>query len=199
MEHVCGFAGPAMFSTRVDFDFLEDNIPDWMHNLARVFLMLIAVICGTLGNSYRAKAWAGMDRRHRAECELFGIFPEVWLGRKEKLPDDVRAALLRPTDAEIDTAYRAALERMLRAVGESPNGMLVNDLRARVVQIRTRLRQPGDFFYTPSQLNPLPWRLTPTAFDQVDSRIHNMSFPHNTEPVISSEGDTMIWVRVIAC
>ena len=190
LEHTCGFAGPAMFSKRVDFDFQGDNIPDWMHNLANVFIMLIAIICGAVGNSFRAKAWAAKnyDRKHRAECELFDIFPEVWLGRKEKLDDDVRAVLLRPTDEEIARATRPVLVRMARAVGESTNNLLVDSLRAKVVEIRTRLRQPGDFFYTPLQPKPLPWRLSKSAFNQVDQRILNMSFPHNTSTVTTPDG-----------
>ena len=43
LTHVCGFAGPAMFDKRVNFDFKAENIPDWMHNLGRVFLMVLMI------------------------------------------------------------------------------------------------------------------------------------------------------------
>lgn len=190
LEHACGFAGPAMFSKRIDFDFQGDNIPDWMHNLANVFIMLITIVCGAVGNSFRARAWASgnYDRRHRAECELFNIFPEVWLGRKEKLDEDVRDALLQPTDEEIARATRPVLERIARAVGESTNDLLVDDLRAKVVEIRMRLRQPGDFFYTPLQPNPLPWRLSqgaPHSLTRAPHRRIHSSAHHTTPPHIA--------------
>jgi hypothetical protein len=191
LEHMCGFTGPAMFSNRIDFDFQSENIPDWMHNLANVFLMLMEIMCGANGNSFRAKAWASndCDRRHRAECELFNIFREVWLGRKEKLAEDVRTTLLQPTDADIASTTRPVLERMARVVGEKTNGLTVAEVREKVVRIRTELRQPGDYFYTPLKPNPLPWRLSREAFDQVDKRICNMSFPHNTPSVIAPDGN----------
>lgn len=191
LEHVCGFQGLAMFSNRIDFDFQGENIPDWMHNLANVFLMLIGIVCGAHGKSFRAQDWASKnyDRRHRAECELFNIFPEVWLGRKEKLAEDVRAALLQPTDAEIARTTRPVLQRMARAVGERTNELSVGEVREKVIRIRTELRQPGDYFYTPLKPNPLPWRLSREAFDQVDKRICNMSFPHNTPSVFTPDGN----------
>ena len=185
-----------MFSKRVDFDFLKDNIPDWMHNLARVFLMIMDIVLGGLGGSKRAKAWQGMDRRHRAECELFDIFPSVWLDQKVKLADDVRAALLQPSNEDIDTALRASLERFVRAVGVNPNDMLIGELRAKVIEIRNQLRQPGDFFYFPGKPSPLPWRLTPEAFEVVDERIHNMVFPHGVDRLVK-EG--LFGRRVWAC
>ena len=148
--------------------------------------MLINVICGGLGDTSRAKAWraANYDRRHRAECELFGIFPSVWLEQTEELSADVRDALLRVTDADIASATRPTLELWCRAVGEDPRGLLVDDLRQKINQLFVRIRQPGPFVFTPQQLNPLPWRLTAEAFSQVDKRVCSMIYPNNTEAVV---------------
>lgn len=175
-----------MFSARPDFDFKSENIPEFMHNLGRVFLMVMDIICGGLGGTSAAKAWQnkGMDRRHRAECELFGIFESVWLDRLETLPDDVRAALLQPTDEEVAAATRTVLERWAHAVGENTRGLLVAAVREKVMSIRGKLRQPGPFLYAPANESPLPWRLTPDAFKEVDQRIRNMIFPHNTETLV---------------
>ncbi len=181
--HMCGFAGPAMFSKRIDFDFKLDNIPDCMHNLGRVFTMIMDILLGGLGNPYRAKEWTGKDAQHRAECELFGIHPSVWT-QAVKLEDDVRAALLQPDDEDINTALRAVLERFVRAVGVNPTNILVPELRAMVIELRTKLRRPGDYFYLPAKPAPLPWRLTPQALADVDRRIHNMVFPHNTDRLV---------------
>ena len=180
LAHVCGFAGPAMFSKRVDFDFKADNIPDWMHNLGRVFIMVLEVICGGHGANSRAARWTGRDAKHRAECELFGIFPSTWVGQRQ-LPDDVRSVLRQVTDDQIDSATRVSLERWSRAVGQRTNGVLVEDLRRRVFEFMRRVRLPDPFFYIPLKPSPLPWRLTADAFAQVDERITNMVFPHGTE------------------
>ena len=186
LKHVCGFAGPAMFHKRVDFDFKSENIPDWMHNLGRVFLMLINIIFGSLGITTRAKQWAaaGYDHRHRAECEIFGIFPSVWLEKTHELPRDVRAALLSVTDADIATATRPKLELWCRAVGENPRGVLVGELRQKVGRLFVRIRQPGPFVCAPRQLNPLPWRLTSAAFTQVDRRVCSMIYPPGIKAVV---------------
>ena len=176
-----------MFHRRVDFDFKSENIPDWMHNLGRVFLMLINIICGALGTTTRAKQWAtaGYDHRHRAECELFEIFPSIWLEQTNEIPDDVRAALLRVTDADIATATRPTLELWCRAVGENPRGVLVDELRQKVGRLFVRIRQPGPFVFTPQQLNPLlPWRLSAAAFTQVDRRVCSMIYPPGIEAVV---------------
>ena len=84
-----------------------------MHNLKNVFVMVLNIICGGLGGNSRAKAWqkAGYDQRHRAECEIFGIFEDIWLGQTRELAPDVRAALLRVTDEDVRDATRPVLER----------------------------------------------------------------------------------------
>ena len=180
-----------MFSKRVDFDFERDNIPDWMHNLARVFIMILAIICGTHGDTSRASAWAaaGYDRRHRAECEIFGIFPSVWLDQMQELPEDVRAVLLGVTDVDIASARRPLLERWCRACGENPRGILIDDLRIKVIELIRRVRQPAPFMYEPKHLPPLPWRLTDAAFEEVDHRICNLVFPHSTETLVRNGKD----------
>ena len=186
LNHVCGFAGPAMFHKRVDFDFQDENIPDWMHNLGRVFLMVLNIIFGALGDTTRAKTWsaANYDHRHRAECELFGIFPSVWLDQIEEMPEDVRAELLKVTDADIASATRPTLELWYRAMGENPRGMLVGDLRQRVGRLFVRVRQPVPFMFTPRQQNPLPWRLTAAEFKEVGRRVCSMVYPHKIEAVV---------------
>ena len=183
-----------MFSKRVDFDFERDNIPDWMHNLARVFIMILMIICGSHGNTSRASAWAaaGYDRRHRAECEIFGIFPSVWLDQLQELPEDVRAVLRRVTDADIANASRPLLERWFRAVGEDPRGLLVEELRTKIIEVIRRVRQPEPFMYKPKHPPPLPWRLTAAAFKEVDHRICNLVFPHNTETVVRDGNSSIL-------
>ena len=183
LQHVCGFSGAPMLSKRIGFDWVLDNIAEWMHALGRVFIFTANLIVGPNGSSSRALKWSkkGKDRKHRVECEQLGIFPSVWIGRRKKLTDAQREALLQPTDADIANTTRPGLERWARAVGENPKDLSVGELRAKIMEIRQRLRQPADYYFTPLQLGRLPWRLTREAFDEVDRRILRMVFPHNTE------------------
>lgn len=185
-RHVCGFAGPPMFDKRVGFDYVLDNIPEPMHLFARLFTFFANIIGGGRGKSTRAKSWRDrqMDQKHREECETLGIFPQVWPGRRKSLSDFARSTLLEPTDGDIARMRRPLLERWLRSVGVSSQGLLVGDLRRRVMQIRRQLRQPGEYTFTPLKPAPLPWRLTPAGFKEVDKRVLAMVFPCNTERVI---------------
>lgn len=186
--HVCGFAGPPMFDKRIGFDFVLDNIPEPMHVFPRIFIFFANIICGGRGKSTRAKSWRdrNMDQKHREECETLGIFPQVWPGRRKTLSDFARSTLLEPTDHDIVKMRRPLLERWLRTVGVSSKGLLVGDLRRRVMQIRRQLRQPGEYTFTPLKPAPLPWRLTPLGFKEVDKRVLAMVFPCNTERVIKN-------------
>ena len=73
------------------------------------------------------RAAAGYDRRHREECEIFDIFPSVWIDQLQELPEDVCAVILRVTDEDITSATRPLLERWFRAVGGNPRGLLVDE------------------------------------------------------------------------
>ena len=184
--HVCGFAGPPMFNKRIGFDWVLDGIPEPMHLFARVLRFYTSIIRGGRGSSTKAKSWRDrqMDLKHRQECQHLGIFEELWPGRMVRLSDSVRTALMAPTHGDIARMTRPVLERWLKAVGETTRGLLVGDLRRRVMQIRRQLSQPGDFMFTPLKPSPLPWQLTQTGFDAVDARIKGLVFPHNTERVL---------------
>ena len=186
-----------MFHKLVDFCFRSHNIPDWMHNLGRVFIMFLELICGGHGGNSRAVRWqsAGYDRKHRAECEMFGIFRATWL--EQKLPDDVHAALRQVTDDQIATATRVDLERWAKAVGARTAGILVETLREKEFGLINKVRQPGPYLYTPNPPAPLPWRLTATAFDEVDRRIVNLIFPHSTENLVRNGRQVCVCMRVL--
>ena len=183
-----------MFSKLTNFDFRQHNVPDWMHNLKCIFEMVLDIICGGHGGTARAKAWNSKrsDQRHRAECELFGIFEAVWLNQRRELPADVREALLRVTDDDVRGAIRVTLERWCRAVGEDTSGLLVGELRTKVFNFLQELRQVGTLFYTPKEPEPLPWRLTSAAFAEVDKRILNIAFPHDVSTVIDHKGISLV-------
>ena len=193
LNHVCGFASDPMFDQRVDFDYVLDSATDWMHLLGRLFRFFVDVIFGGRGPSSRAKKWSasGKDQKHRVECQMLGLFRAIW-PVEQKLSDEQREALLRPTDDDILHATRTNLERWAHAVGEDTRGLLVNDLVLRVMQIRQRLRQPGDYFFLPRRPVPLPWRVSLEAFNEVDRRIRAMVYPHNTERVINKDGRSFL-------
>lgn len=186
LMHVCGFAGPPMFDKRIGFDFTLDSIPEPMHLFPRIFLFYTNVICGGLGKSTRAKSWRDrkMDEKHRHECAELGIFPEIWPQRMQRLSDADRAALLTPTDEDIERMTRPLLERWLRVVGERTSGLHVPVLKRRIAEIRRQLQQPGDFMFRPRTPSHLPWRLTRVGFNAVDERVRSLVFPLNTERVL---------------
>ena len=200
LMHVCGFAGLPMFSNRLGFDWVLDNIPDPMHLLGRMFIFFGTITCGGHGKSKRAQAWRDKqkDKRHREECEQLDIFPSVWPSFMHKLTDDVRAALMTPTDEDIAGAPRAFLVRWLDMVDESSNGLLVEAVRQRVMEVREQLRQPADYMYAPRTPTPLPWRLTRDGFDTVDRRIVSMVFPANTERVVK-DGKSFLRAPAAIC
>ena len=193
LQHVCGFTGQPMLSLRIGFDYILDNIAEWMHALARVFVFFVAIIFGSHGGSSRAANWASrcMDSKHRIECERLDIFPIVWPNRRIKLTDDQRAALLQPSDADVAGTTRPELERWAHSIGEKTSDLSMDELRAKVMNIRRRLRQPEDYFFVPTSPAQLPWRLSRTAFDQVDRRVLRMVFPHNTESLVK-DGRTFL-------
>lgn len=188
LQHVCGFSGTPMFHKRVGFDYVLDTVPEPMHLFPRIFLFYANILCGGIGQSTRAKSWRDkkMDVKHREECERLNIFPEVWTGHMHRLSDSVRAVLLTPTDADIARMPRRNLELWLHKVGETTSGLLVGDLRRRIMRIRVQLRQPGDFLFRPRNPTHLPWRLTATGFQQVDKRIKSLVFPLCTERVLKN-------------
>ena len=96
----------------------------------------------------------------------------------------MRTELLKVTDQDIASATRSTLELWYRAMGEDPRGVLVTDLRQRVGRLFVRIRQPGPFVLAQPKRNPLPWRITPEAFKEVDRRVCSMVYPHKTEPVV---------------
>ena len=178
-----------MFSKLINFDFRAQNVPDWMHNLKNVFEMVIDIVFGGHGDTARAKAWKSdnRDRRHRAECELFGIHESVWLNQEQELPADVRETLMRITDDDVRRATRPALVRWCRALGEDTSSLLVAQLRTKVLQCIQQLRA-GTFVYTPKEQTHLPWRLTSAQFVEVDERVDNITFPRCKATVIDQYG-----------
>lgn len=188
LKHVCGFTGSPMLSLRTDFDLMFDNIAEWMHALGRVFVFAVGIMFGSHGESTRAESWSNrrMDVKHRAQCERLGIFPSVWPGRQIKLTDEQRAALLQPTDADVNATTRPQLEKWARAVGVKTSDLLVDALRAKVREIRHRLRQPEDYYFVPRKPAQLPWRLTREGFAEVDRRVLRMVFPHHTESLVKN-------------
>ena len=80
----------------------------------------------------------------------------------------------------------------MKQVGEKTTGLLVGDLRRRVLEIREQLRQPGDYMFKPIKPSPLPWRLSREAFEEVDRRIVCMVFPRNTERVTTKDGRSFL-------
>ena len=183
--HVCGFACVPMMEARLGFDWTLDCLAEWMHALARVFLCFANILFGGRGDSSRAQTFRSKDtdRKQRLECEELNIFPSVWINRQSKLTDRKRDALLAPTDEDITDATRPFLERWLHTVGVNTRDMLRPALVQKVTEIRQQLRQPGDFFFVPRKLAPLPWRLNREAFNDVDRRVLNMILPHNTESI----------------
>ena len=100
-----------MFDRLLGFHYRMHNVGEWAHALARIFIFVVGIVFGGHGTSSRAKSWRSesKDRKHRVECEKLGIFPEVWLNRRETLSDEQREILLRPSDEDIRTCYRAFL------------------------------------------------------------------------------------------
>ena len=66
-----------------NFSWQNQLLPDLMHNLANVCKMILRALVG-YQPSYGAlyAGWGHLtDSRHRAECELLGVFPRVWAGK----------------------------------------------------------------------------------------------------------------------
>ena len=63
-----------------NFSWQNGLLPDLMHNISNVCKMLLRCLVGhkpSYGALYGN--WGHLtDSRHRAECELLGVFPSVW-------------------------------------------------------------------------------------------------------------------------
>ena len=65
-----------------NFSWQKGLLPDPMHNISNVCKMLLRCLVGfktSCGALYAG--WGRLtDSKHRAECELLGVFPSVWRG-----------------------------------------------------------------------------------------------------------------------
>ena len=82
LKHYMGHKGRPLGASMPNFDWQNGLLPDPMHNISNVCKMLLRCLVG-FKTSYGAlyTSWGRLtDSRHRAECELLGIFPRVWRG-----------------------------------------------------------------------------------------------------------------------
>ena len=76
-----GQRGLPMFWLLPNFCYERQSIPDLMHHIARVFLMLATILVGNnkgvSGTLYQS--WNTLtDQRHRIESEILNVFPSIW-------------------------------------------------------------------------------------------------------------------------
>lgn len=82
LKHYMGHKGRPLGASMPNFSWQNGLLPDPMHNISNVCKMLLRCLVG-FKTSYGAlyTSWGRLtDSRHRAECELLGIFPRVWRG-----------------------------------------------------------------------------------------------------------------------
>ena len=83
-----GHKGRPLNAPFPNFSWQNHLLPDQMHNLANVCKMILRVLVGH-SSAYGAlySSWGVLtDYKHRAECELLGVFPRVWNGAGGDLP-----------------------------------------------------------------------------------------------------------------
>jgi hypothetical protein len=79
-----------------NFDFGEMSLPDISHNMSNVTKQLLRLMVGR-GSGGLFQNWKD-DAKHRAECQLHGVFPEVWDGNDGPLPWRLDEAAMREVD-----------------------------------------------------------------------------------------------------
>ena len=78
-EPFMGHKWMPMISNWPGFDWYRLNVPDVMHDVKNFTEMILKVIVGYVAAGCY-KAW-DRDSKHRAECNMHGIFPSVWDGQ----------------------------------------------------------------------------------------------------------------------
>lgn len=81
-----------MFWRLPAFDYAWQNIPDVSHNLSCVWKMLMKILVGIDSRT---------DTKHRAESEIHGVFPSIWLGENGFLPWRLTPAERRIADTRV--------------------------------------------------------------------------------------------------
>ena len=73
LKHFAGQKGHPMFATLANYCYERMNIPDWMHNLSRVFVWIMDTIVGP----NREGCTKNNDEKHRNWSKANGIFKKI--------------------------------------------------------------------------------------------------------------------------
>ena len=95
-EHYFGQKGFPMFWKLSTYSYENMNIPDKMHNVARLTTWIMNLLVGPHGNGFdsvQSKKRA-TDRKHREQSKRFGVFRSIWPDSPVFL-NDHRASILR--------------------------------------------------------------------------------------------------------
>lgn len=184
--HFLGQKGLPMFTFLEGYNYALSNIPDWMHNLARVFTWLLKVTVGDGGEGFSSKSWGG-DDAHRHECKLGGIFSGVWPDRPGYLEPAFHAALAALDPADIRREPAGWLKRWLKKCGRTyEQATPLAELRSAVVRLAEQAAA-GTPIVASTGKGLLPWRLSPLALSVADKRVLNIVYPRYT-PSCSKDG-----------
>ena len=182
VTHVLGQKGEMMLSSYIGLKYESFNLLEWMHNMACAYDNFIKFLTG---NDKQ------LDARSRRTCKGLGVFRSIWTDNIVYLSTVRSTALRSLTDDQISTMSTVVCRRWLRicCVAVDVN-MRVNELRARVTELRNRLIN-GERIVLRNQLNPLPWRLSDVARNIINNRALNVVYPHYT-PLCHIDNDSFI-------
>ena len=165
-----------MFAALLNWNYESSNIPDWMHNLARVFIWLLSMLVGPVGDGWTAANWTS-DAAHRVESMALGIFGSVWPTRPQFLPAVFTLALAALNPVDVGRQPGAWLKRWLRICGRSYEpGARVAVLRAAVQELVDQAKAGTPITVSVGN-GHLPWRLTPQLLSTLDKRVLAIVYP----------------------
>ena len=140
LKHFAGQKGHPMFATLANYCYERMNIPDWIHNLSRVFVWLMDTIVGP----NREGCTKNNDEKHRNWSKANGIFRKIWVDTPVYLDHHLAALLRETSNADISTASRRWCSRWWRICNKKiETGTSVDTLRRQVKEWRNLLQQGG--------------------------------------------------------
>jgi len=129
-----------MFCTLANYCYERMNIPDWMHNLSRLFVWLMNTIVGPHRYGYSND----QDGSHRKWSKTNGVFRKIWTDVPVYLDHHLSVLLRETSNADISSASRPWCIRWWRLCNKKvPKGTRIASLRRQVTEWRNQLQQAG--------------------------------------------------------
>ena len=96
LDNYMGHKTRPLLAALANFDFAGISLADIAHNLANVTKQALRIMVGR-GSGGLFIGW-NKDAKHRAECEIHGVFPQVWHDNDGDLPWRLDETAMREVD-----------------------------------------------------------------------------------------------------